>query len=195
MQLHDQVTVTVFAAGVTTHVLLVAGLRNPTVRRRYAAVRQLLVDYYRLDFHERLLALLGCADMDRQQVEHHLDAVTEAFDAAKAAFKTPYRFGSDIADAARPISIDGSRELVEQGLHREAVFWIAATFSRCRAIIAVDAPDLLPRVDVSYAALLADLGISSFEDHRRRGNEIEAFLPQVRQVAEEILSLNPEIRD
>jgi len=40
--LHDQVTSCVFAAGVTIHVLLVAGLRNPTVRRRYAAVRELL---------------------------------------------------------------------------------------------------------------------------------------------------------
>ena len=57
--LHDQVTSCVFAAGVTTHVLLVAGLKNPTVRRRYVAVRDLLAAYGRLDFHEPLLALLA----------------------------------------------------------------------------------------------------------------------------------------
>lgn len=195
MALHDQVNLTTFAAGVTTLVLLVAGLRNPTVRRRYATVRELLAEYGRLDFHEPLLQLLGCSNMDRKRVEHHLDMVTIAFDAARVAYKTPYRFGSDISDAARPIAIDGSRELIEQGLHREAVFYIAATFSRSRAILAIDAPDLLPRFDVDYAALLTDLGIDSFEARRRRCNQIEAFLPQLWEVAEQILARNPEIRD
>ena len=35
-----------------------------------------------------------------------------------------------ITPAARPIAIDGSRELIEAGAHREAVFWIVATFAR-----------------------------------------------------------------
>src|SRR5437868_9901698 len=38
---HDQVIACLFAAGITTHVLLVAGLRNPTVRARDMAVREL----------------------------------------------------------------------------------------------------------------------------------------------------------
>jgi hypothetical protein len=195
MPLHDQVTVCVFAAGVTTHVLLVAGLHNPTVRRRYAAVCEALAEYGRLDFHERLLALLGCAQMDRQRVEHHLAAVTTAFDAATVAIKTPYRFGSDISDVARRISIDGSRELIELGLHREAIFWIAATYSRCRAIFAVDAPDLLVRFDDGYGALLADLGIGSFPDRQTRCEKVEAFLPELWPVVEEILSANHGIHD
>ena len=195
MPLHDQVSLTTFAAGLTTIVLLVAGLRNPTVRRRYATVRELLAEYGRLDFHEALLQLSGCSEMDADRVKHHLDMMTLAFDKAKLAYKTPYRFGSDISDAARPISVDGSRELIEQGLHREAVFYIAATFSRSRAILAVDAPDLLPRFDVDYAALLTDLGINSFEARRRRCNQIEAFLPQLWEMAEHILARNPEIRD
>jgi len=36
--LHDQLMACLFAAGITTHVLLVAGLRNPTVRARYETV-------------------------------------------------------------------------------------------------------------------------------------------------------------
>jgi hypothetical protein len=56
---HDQVTAWLFATGVTTHVLLVAGLRNPTVRRRYVAARELLVDYGHLDFYETLLEVWG----------------------------------------------------------------------------------------------------------------------------------------
>jgi hypothetical protein len=52
---HDRVTAWLFATGVTTHILLVAGLRNPTVRRRYAATRDLLADYGHLGFFETLL--------------------------------------------------------------------------------------------------------------------------------------------
>jgi len=193
--LHDQVTACAFAAGVTTHVLLVAGLENPTVRRRYAAARELLTEYGRLDFHEPLLALLGCAEMDRERVEYHLGAVAAAFDAAKLAIKTPYRFGADISDVARPIAIDGSRELIERGLHREAVFWIAATYCRCRTIFAADTPELLARFDGGYRELLADLGIDSFQDRRQRCRQVEEFLPGLWEVAEEILSANRQIQD
>ncbi|MCL4543350.1 MAG: hypothetical protein M1118_01930 [Chloroflexi bacterium] len=192
---HDQVTSCVFAAGVTTHVLLVAGLKNPTVRRRYAATRELLAEYGRLDFQKPLLALLGCAEINRERVEHHLGTVAAAFDAAKIAIKTPYRFGSDISDVARPIAIDGSRELIERSLHREAVFWIAATYSRCRTIFAADAPELISRFDGGYRELLADLGIDSFQDRRLRCREVEEFLPGLWEVVEEILAANPGIEE
>ncbi len=194
--LHDQATTAVFTAGVTTYVLLAAGLKNPTVRKRYVASREVLVEYGRVDFQERLLELLGCAAMSRERVEHHLDGVTAAFDAAsRVTIKTPYRFASDISAAARPISIDGSHELIERGLHREAVFWLAATHGRCRTIFAADAPELVPRFDPSYGELLDDLGIGSFEDRRWRCEAVEAFLPRVWEVAEEIMAANPDIED
>jgi len=68
---HDQVTYWLFATGVTTHVLLVAGLQNPTVRKRYSDARRLLAEYGRLDFYESLLTLLGCERMSRGRVEAH----------------------------------------------------------------------------------------------------------------------------
>ena len=37
---------------------------------------------------------------------------------AKAVVRTPYRFAADISDSARPVAIDGSRELIERGYHR-----------------------------------------------------------------------------
>jgi len=110
--LHDQVTSWLFATGVTSHLLLVAGLRAPTVKRRYLAVRELLAEYGRLDFYETLLELLGCAHMSGSRVEHHLAALTGAFDAAKEVVRTPFAFASEISDVARPLSIDGSRDLI-----------------------------------------------------------------------------------
>jgi hypothetical protein len=197
--LHDQVIAWLFAAGITTHVLLVAGLKNPTVRRRYAAVRDLLAEYGRLAFHESLLELLGCARMSRARVEEHLDAVTEAFDAAKAVIdvdKTPFAFASDISDVARPIAIDGSRALIERGLHREAVFWLVATYSRCRAVLHHNAPEgVKERFDEGYRRLLGDLGVASFADLKGRGDEVRRFLPRVWEMAEAVMAANPEIED
>ena len=137
---HDQVTAWLFGRGVTTHVLLVAGLQNPTVRRRYEAVQDLLANYGRLDSYETLLELLGCAQMSRAQAEHHLVAFADVFDAAKVVIKTPFFFASDISDLARPIPIDGSRELIARDHHREAVFWVVATYSRCQKVLHHGAP-------------------------------------------------------
>ena len=193
---HDQVLPWLFATGLTTHVLLVAGLKNPTVRRRYVAAREVLADYGRLDFYEDLLVPLGCAGMSRASVEHHLAALAEAFDATKTVIRTPFFFASDISDMARPIAIDGSREMIERGDHREAVFWIVATYSRCQKALYHDAPaGMRDRYSPGYRQLLGDLGITSFADLERRSAQLREFLPRVWEVAEAIMAANPDIED
>jgi hypothetical protein len=193
---YDQVSAWLFAAGVTTHVLLVAGLRNPTVRRRYVAARELLAEYGHLDFYETLLELLGCARMSRMRVEHHLGALTDVFDAAKGVIKTPFFFASDISDIARPIAIDGSRELIERGYHREAIFWMVATYSRCQKVLYHDAPvQMQERFNPGFRQLLGDLGIASFADLQRRSEQVKEILPRVWEVAEAIMAANPDIED
>jgi hypothetical protein len=191
-----QVTAWLFPTGVTTHVLLTAGLRNPTVRRRYQAARSLLGDYGRLGFHEELLALLGCARLGRERVEHHLAAMAAAFDAAAAVVRTPFPFASDITAAARPVAVDGSRALVDQGQHREAVFWVLATFARCLTILASDGPPAAEaRHRPAMESLLADLGIAAPADLGRRAQEVRDFLPRLGQVTEAVLAANPAIQD
>jgi hypothetical protein len=189
----NQVTSWLFGTGVTTHVLLAAGLRNPTVRKRYLAARELLADYGRLGFYQELLTLLGCAEISRTQVEEHLRAVASAFDAAKQVIATPLFFFADISDRARPIAIDGSRELIDSGHHREAVFWLVATYSRCLTVLRNDAPERLDGFEPGFRRLVADLGIRSSADLRERVAETAAFLPIVRGVAEEIMAENPLI--
>src|ERR687898_1419050 len=100
----ERVLAWLFPTGVTTHVLLTAGLRNPTVRLRYLSARTLLDDYGRPGFHRELLALLGCAELPRERVERHLTAMTAAFDTAAAVAATPFPFSSDITPAARPVA-------------------------------------------------------------------------------------------
>ncbi len=195
-QFHDQVTAWLFAAGVTTHVLLVAGLKNPTVRQRYGAVRQLLADYQRLDFYPALLDLLGCTEMSRARADEHLDALAVTFDVAKTVINTPFFFAADISEMARPVAIDGSRDLIARGDHREAIFWMVATYSRCQQVLYQDASvEVQTQHTAGYHRLLGDLGITSAADLRAHSEEIKQILPRVWAVAEAIMAANPEIVD
>jgi hypothetical protein len=190
----EQVIKALFGTGLTTHVLLAAGLKNLTVRKRYLAARELLAEYGYSDFYPALLDVLGCAQMPRARCEQHLARLAQVFDAAKTVLCTPFYFASDLSDRARPIAIDGSRELIESGSHREAVFWLAVTYSRCQIVLAQDAPaGVQEQFRPGYMELLADLGLGSIADLQQRRRQVQAFLPYVWQVAQAIIAANPEI--
>jgi hypothetical protein len=191
----DQVNAWLFPAGITTHILLLAGLRNPTVRTRYLAVRRMLAEYGHLARYELLLNLLGASRMTQARASQHLAALEAAFDAAKAVVKTPFFFAGDLSDLARPVTIDGSRELIAGGDQREAIFWMVATATRCQQVFHFDAPHLEERFGPGYRALLADLGINSYDDLQRRRGEVEQSLPRAWDLAEAVIAANPDIHD
>lgn len=191
---HEQVTAWLFGTGVTTHVLLVAALRNPTVRLRYLAVREVLEHYGRSAMYSELLRLLGCTDLTAERVDYHLAALTRTFDAAAAVGKTRFLFSSDITPAARSIAIDGSRRLIHSGNHREAVFWIVATFARCHQILSADSPHRQGDFAPAFDEALADLGIRSTDDLMRRAESVRQFLPALWRDAEAIIAANPDVQ-
>ncbi len=188
---HDQVTTWLFSTGVTTHAVLVAALHNPTVRLRYLAARRVLEERDQAGLYPDLLALQGSERWTPQQTGHHLDALERTFDATVPVSRTPFFFSTDISTAARQIAIDGCRELIGRGDHREAVFWIVATFARCHKILAADAPELQQEHAPAFRAAVADLGIASFDDMTRRGAAVRDFLPELRTACEAILATNP----
>ncbi len=191
--LHELAMSWLFPTGVMTHVVLVAALRNPTVRLRYLKAREVLEGYGLADIHQELLGFLGCADWTAKQTEHHLLGLEETFDAAAKFAHTEFFFSSDITPQARPIAIDGSRVLIQEGNHREAVFWIAATYARCLHILAVDAPEEHQRLRSLFENLLADLGITAKQDFIQRGQAALDYMPKLWDTAERIMNANPEI--
>lgn len=179
-----------FATGVTCHVLLVAVLRNPTIRTRYAAARELLADHGRLDVYEDLLGHLGCAHWTAADTTRHLDTVTRLFDdtaAAAEAAPTGLPFASDITAAARPIAIDGSRALIDAGHHRDAVFWLIATQTRCLAILHRTDPRLAATHTPGFRALLSAIGIDTPTDLLQRARDTVAALPHFLTIARSIV--------
>ena len=108
---------------------------------------------------------------------------------AAAAIRTPLQFASDISHLARAIAIDGSLELIERGYHREAMFWVAVTHSRCQKILSLDSPNLLaPDIAGSYRKLIGDLGLSTPAAIRQRCAEVEGVVPRVSELAANIIA-------
>jgi hypothetical protein len=194
MPLHTRAIIWLFGTAAATIVLLSAGLRNPTVRTRYLAVRQVLADYGLSDRYESLLDDLGCAHLSREQVERHLNALEPLFDEAATVIRAPLPFASDISAVARPVAIDGSRDLIERGYHREAVFWIAATYARCMTILFYDGtPAQYARYAPGFASLLDDLGVGTDEHLAQRSARVAGAKQRIWEIADAIMSANPAV--
>jgi hypothetical protein len=192
--LHNQVTTWLFAAGGMPHLLLVAGLQNPTVRTRYVAARTLLASYGQGDAYGPLLDLIDEGRIGPVAAAGHLAALARAFDAATHLVNPAYPFAADLSAEARPVAIDGSADLLARGDHREALFWIVATFSRCRHVLhAAASVEVRRQHDRAYAHLLADLGIKSPADLPLRADAVAAALPGLWATTVAILDANPQI--
>lgn len=189
----ERVMAWLFGTGITTHVVLVAALRNPTVRKRYLAARELLAEHDRLDDYAWLLELLGAGHLTAAQVGAHLDALEPAFDRAGEVTRTPLPYANDLKPSSRRVAIGGSRELIAGGNHREAVFWVVATWTRVMTVFHHDAPELEERFAPAFAAMLADIGIRKHDDLPRRSVEVEAGLPRLTALADDIMAATPEI--
>ena len=193
---YENVTSCLFGTGVTTHVLLIAGLQNPTVRRRYVAVREMLDGYGRLDVHDQLLALLGSRDLTREHVQRHLDSLERVFDVAAEEISSPFFFASDISPMTRDIAVKGSAEMIENGDYREAMFWIAATWARCMAVLDQDAsPSVYASHEPAFMKMTSDLGIESSSSLEVRADAVRAFLPRLTEIANEIINADPAVTD
>ena len=86
--------------------------------------------------------------------------------------------------------------MIARGSHREAISWIVATYARCQKVLHHDAPaEVRERFGPGFRHLLGGLGITSAADLRRRGEQVEAALPWIWEVAEAIVAANPGILD
>lgn len=185
----DQVTAWLFGTGVLTHVVLSAAMRNPTIRLRYLAAGEVLAEFGEPALYEELLDLLGCADLGPDAVLRHHENLARTFDRTAAVARTPFFFSSDITPAARAVAVDGIREVIDRGKHREAVFWMVATYARCHKILLVDGtPGLRRELVPAFDDLLGDLKIGSTADLVDRAGVALRFMPALWRVAESMMS-------
>lgn len=193
---HSQVFSWVYPIGVAAQIMLVADLQNPTVRRMLALSGEVLARYGHQSLHETMLGLLGSTSHTREQVETLLTSCTEAFDIAKQNLKTPFFGDTMVTEYSRPVAIDGSREMIESGFHREAVLWICWTHTFCQTALVNDATaEVQEQFTPGYKRLLTSLGINSLADLRRRNERLKELLPRIWEAAESIMRANHAIVD
>ncbi len=191
---HDQVTNWLFARGVLAHILLAAGLENPTVRKRYVTLHKLLSRYGQTEFYESVLNFAGFSSVTKNEAENHLLSLTDIYDKACEYLHSPYAFAVDISPDSRKIAIEGSQELISNGFHREAMFWILATYCRCLHILFTDAPAEVHRqYKQAFYTILFEFDILSFEDRKRDNDRLINYIPQVMRMAEWLIAQNPPI--
>lgn len=191
---YDRVICWLWATGITTHIILAAALKNPTVRKRYLAARNVLAEFGHSDFYEFIQDLQGACEWDRPLTEAHLHKVTQVFDLACQAGSHPFPFGADICAQSRPSVIEGTQALIDQGDHREAVYWIVATFARSLRILDYTGDQAaISKFKPHFDVLLADLGLHSVNDIFMRTEAVKGAMPQVMKVAESIMDAHPRI--
>lgn len=172
---------------------LQADLRPPTIRKGGIVFLQVMKSHGRQDLHDSILKIYGCHSMTRIDVEMHLDDLTNTFDRAVEIVQSG-SMGDYINPIARPIVINGARELINGGFHREAMIWISSMRTICQQTILQDAPaNEQKKYAEQYEKLLAELGFRSDVDFQMRAEDGKQLLEDVMQVAAQIVDTNPKI--
>ena len=191
----DQVFDLYYAILVLSEIFALADLRNPTVRKCLVLSQEILQQQGRLDLQEAMLTILGCQQMSRVQVEAHFQVYVQAFDYASARLRTPFFFSADVSANARPISVGGVREIIDHGLPREAMYWMYSIYSVAQKVIQIDGSEVEKSAQLQqYKQQLAELGLHGKVEIAARAERVKALVPEVMQVAEQIMARNPSIR-
>jgi hypothetical protein len=170
-----------------------ADLRAPTGRKCGIEFLDVMGNRGKQALHESLLELLGSQSMTRTDVDRHLQDLSDTFDQAVEVVRSPST-GDYVNKAARPIMIEGSREIINDGHHREAMPWISSMRSICQETILQDAAEEEQRqFTKQYEKLLVELGLCSLDDFQVRAEDGARLLDEVMQVADEIMERNANI--
>lgn len=173
--------------------LAVAQLKRPTTRRTLSLLGDLLDDQGRSDLHEVALTVWGSAHMTRADVQAMLAQSVVAFDRAVEVFQTPTPFGFTIRAHLRPYLIEATQEMIDEGNHREATFWIMTLVTECYLVLQNDAPDREKLVFAAQLhAMLAALGYASAEAWAERVAAAERLTRAIYPITDALVALHPE---
>jgi hypothetical protein len=176
--------------------IAVSSMRPPTARRCLLLMRELLEPQGRSDLCEEVLRLPGWAHMTQSQVESYLQEAVRAFDRAVEVHRTQSPYGFKLHPYVRPYFVQAAQEMMNEGHHREAMFWVCFFHYLSNTALQNDAPEEeKARSQAGFDRLLDGMGLSTPEDWTARAEQARAVAEEVFQVADEIVAQNPEIVD
>ena len=170
---------------------VLADLRPPTVRQALVVAQHVLRQHGQLSLYEDLLALVGSAALTEPEMLEVLRGYEAAFDQATHVFRTPFWGQSGVGAAARPIFIDGTRDLIDRGYWREAAWFALGGHSLSQTAIENDVPEeKKAQYREQYGCFLARWGIRSTQDLRDRAEPARQLLCRSMQVGNRICAGN-----
>jgi len=168
----------------------VAHLRPPTVRKCLVLTQELLQTQGRLELHEAVLQVWGCAHFERSDVECCLEECITAFNKAVQVIRTPF-YG--IHRDVYPYLVEGSREMIDVGYHREAMFWIMLMHSLSNRAIQRDASEEERRSSQARLdQVLNRLGLGTVDERRSRLQLVQSVKEEVVNLADQQTKRYPE---
>jgi hypothetical protein len=181
-----------FPATLATSLPILAELGNPTVRKRFLAARHVLDRHGFHDAYERLLTVYGFDRVTPEEVTTWLGWLTDLYDLAQNT-PTTSTWRQDVDRDSRAISIDGTRDLISAGDHREATWWIIATFARALDVLAnATKPVDASLHDHHLRVITSQLGLGDRDALLAATARLHAFLPELEAVALTIVDHNQD---
>jgi hypothetical protein len=176
--------------------IAIAGLKPPTNRRSLVLAKEVLETWGQTDLHEEILKVYGSAHFSKPEVEAYLPICAIAFDKAVEVKQTAVPYGYKLHSQVKPYFIDGAKEMIDEGHHREALIWIAAGILISTNAILVDAQeDEKPMFLANAYQLLSDIQLITPEDIESRIQQARALTDHVFKIADTIVSQNSEIME
>jgi hypothetical protein len=180
-----------------TALLCVATLRPPSTGSQ-ASLRmcEVLAEANRLELYEEALATLGVAKTSRARVEQFLREGIEAFDLAVTIKHSPHPAGHKLHAHLRPYFVESCQSLMQEGRHREALYWLILFHLSACDVILMDGPDAQKPKFAAYAAtFLEEIGMDSQGARAARWEQATRLYDRFFALAEEIINQHPDIVD
>jgi hypothetical protein len=172
--------------------LAVAQLKRPTTRRTLTLLGELLAAQGRADLHEAALSVMGSAQMSVADVQALHAQVISAFDRAAAVNRTPVPYGFAIQPHLRPYYVEATQELIDEGNHREAMYWISC-LDTAYFVLQNDAPDAeRPGFAAQLHEMYAALGYTADAQWAERVATAERLAAESFRIADTLAELHPQ---
>lgn len=163
----------------------VARLVVPTSRRALVRLRRRLSLAGRAALFEEILSVCGVETLSRAEVEEFHRIMLAAFDRAVQVKHSILPYSFKVEAHTRPCVNEAIAEMIAEGHHREAAFYLALPYGGVTAIIQHDAPDAeRPSVQAEYDRVLDALDLLHPREWQGRVQRARACIEQITQIAD-----------
>jgi hypothetical protein len=172
----------------------VATLQAPS--SSYNRMRDILVEYNRLDLYDEAMNILGLQNISADLLETLLIEGAEAFDLAVQVRRSPNPFQHKLNPHQRGYFVDKCRSLIDAGLIDQAVGWMLAFYASSISVILADGPEEVKPMYVARSnRLLELLGVISQDSMDDRYLRMTRLNEQFFCLAVDMVRSNPNIYD